>query len=1081
ITLVGFSSLIEGTVGIAPQAYGEAKARAQAARRAEFIQERETLTEQHGTTNLYNSLHALENDIKKPSIDGEALNNFFRGQQESDTITNANNPPALTIAPLFTPSLRTAREELTLKFNDIQFIDWIARDLTPDYRFKGKKEEFETIEKNLRTLGYQKTKEKIIATIKESLKEFPTSLRFVDINGLELHDPNFVLVGTNARNRQKFMKSYRGTEYYDPKITENSISSSTTTEVLKYLNNEYYGFTQVDNLVMMTLDGLIIPDNAILADWLEANGYSIEDDVIISPYNLISDGKEKFAKEHWEEGTPSPYYPYIEKLYQEMGYLFERAGLITSPSGKDTAFDSIIYKLSTFMFGDSDTIPADRIRRYKNGRYFKPKPYTQFEYLFEFINRLEDSLPSQSAEKYISEAKSIFDKYGFSVFGGEAKNPFYNEARLIAYSIANILQRNEIVDSYSVDALSTSFFLDNYKLTKFFANLKKDVVKAYTPADYPYKAGDKSTIDILREKIAEALSAKLNDIKGNVISQTMKDAISQEINGLLDGYQTKTDNYWNWFKQFTNGDKNEKYLREKHGNTDFLLNLVFSNKLLSQITVPKDLRAFLIGDTTRSLNSKFSIKDPLIGALLKIKALVSTWTFQDFKEVSIQASSQDLKDARQSVYKAIDDYIKSRGYIIDNFVRYGEAYTSKDLYPEYNFISALSTFHFQHKLTTQHVTGLVKDFKMPRSVQEVANFLGIPTSNQFIRPLTKGQFISPEIVERIYTKIQQNFQQDFGYLYSLPDSVSQEGILSESEKNLLGQYRTVLAELSSYVNQRGLNLFMPDSSSLKNRYDEDKWNDERIKGYDVVFHLTQFLGFDPLFFAPLDKGIFTSGKWVRHHFRDWVLRKTSSSVSDVLLTDQDKHHTYEQFSEGYIVAVMNSLIEVINMKKDDISEADLRQALEKYMGKYLRNNGGKVGEGSTTTQLVDRVLSLWKVGGQSTFIKNLEKLKFRKQTYLKTGKYNEFLLREYGMGLDSRFVKNAKDFQILLRNNEISGATRDLYATQHDFDYMERIFPPSGGSTQTRITDWIYIFSTHSSRQMQVEYVKWLESTMFKI
>ena len=150
---------------------------------------------------------------------------------------------------------------------------------------------------------------------------------------------------------------------------------------------------------------------------------------------------------------------------------------------------------------------------------------------------------------------------------------------------------------------------------------------------------------------------------------------------------------------------------------------------------------------------------------------------------------------------------------------------------------------------------------------------------------------------------------------------------------------------------------------------------------------------------------------------------------------------------------MNSLIEVINMKKDDITETDLRQALEKYMKKYLQNNGGRVSEGSTVTQLVDRVLSLWKSKGQNKFIKNLEKLKDRRKTYLKTGKYNEFLQQVYNMGPDSRFVKNAKDFHILLKNNEISGATRDLYATQHDFDYWERIFPPSGGSTQTRITD----------------------------
>lgn len=84
------------------------------------------------------------------------------------------------------------------------------------------------------------------------------------------------------------------------------------------------------------------------------------------------------------------------------------------------------------------------------------------------------------------------------------------------------------------------------------------------------------------------------------------------------------------------------------------------------------------------------------------------------------------------------------------------------------------------------------------------------------------------------------------------------------------------------------------------------------------------------------------------------------------------------------------------------------------------------------------------------------------------------------MGADSRFVRNARDFHTLLRNDEISGSARDLYVTSHDFDYMQRIFP-AAGSTQAQITDWIFIFSTVPSRDLTIEWVNYLEKQVWKI
>ncbi|KKM94115.1 hypothetical protein LCGC14_1201570, partial [marine sediment metagenome] len=395
LTLVGFKN----TVGGSAKFYGMSKAKTQAYRKGLVLQ----ITKDQGTL-----AQNLEQQMKKPKIevsDGEALHNLFRKLQgDGKTINTPSNPtaPQINPNPKATPPLSLAQ-----RFDDIRLGDWIS-ELSQDYGFKDFKEEMEAIRKSLKTIHFQKTKKSIIATIKEAIKEnFPTSLRFVDINGIELFDPNFILVGTIARNKQAFMKGAGRFGYYDPRITENTISSMTTVEVLDFLNAKYYGFTRVDNLVMMTMDGKIIPDHAILADWLEAKGYSIEDDIIVLPSNLNSDGDEMFTDADWEEGTPSPYYPFIEQLYSEVGYLFVKAGLMSKPSKRNAAFNDIIYALSDLMFRNSYTLGNDRIKIYKDGRYFKPNAYTQYKYLFEFISKLEKAKSLSKLEKveYISEYK----------------------------------------------------------------------------------------------------------------------------------------------------------------------------------------------------------------------------------------------------------------------------------------------------------------------------------------------------------------------------------------------------------------------------------------------------------------------------------------------------------------------------------------------------------------------------------------------------------------------------------------------------------------------------------------------------
>ncbi|MBA7484895.1 hypothetical protein ES707_20426 [subsurface metagenome] len=187
---------------------------------------------------------------------------------------------------------------------------------------------------------------------------------------------------------------------------------------------------------------------------------------------------------------------------------------------------------------------------------------------------------------------------------------------------------------------------------------------------------------------------------------------------------------------------------------------------------------------------------------------------------------------------------------------------------------------------------LVTQVEISQSLKNIKRLFGIEGVN-LLRNLKYGRVFSSKTMEIIILSVQQKLQEDFGYLYLLSNDILQDGLMTDYECQLLDLYSNFLSKVSGYANQRGLSLFMPSGDYVRNQYDSEKWRDERVVGYGVVFHLCQFLGFDPLFFEPLDKEIFKNGAFARQHFRDWIYRKTSSRVSDTLLTDRDKHRSLQ--------------------------------------------------------------------------------------------------------------------------------------------------------------------------------------------
>ncbi|MBD3215470.1 MAG: hypothetical protein GF311_22865 [Candidatus Lokiarchaeota archaeon] len=284
---------------------------------------------------------------------------------------------------------------------------------------------------------------------------------------------------------------------------------------------------------------------------------------------------------------------------------------------------------------------------------------------------------------------------------------------------------------------------------------------------------------------------------------------------------------------------------------------------------------------------------------------------------------------------------------------------------------------------------------------------------------------------------------------------------------------------------------------LINDYDKERWEDDRVKGYHVVYGLCEFLGFDPLFFEALDKNIFPGG-YRRHHFRDSKIRKVSSHANDMILTNAKNHNDYEQYNEGFMVAVMNSIKDLMyNNNVYDNSDLtpmikDLRNALVSRMTSYMQESLGKnsidpekdlinpftkKGKKPYRTgqmnlkQLVGEVWSRWNgldpqqsvldpfdtlgsgtgiinsMAVEEPMMERLEEFNDRREDYLKTGLYEEFLKQVYGMDKNNIYVRNAKDLDGWLVSPEFHAGHEKLYTEEGSKLLLRKALGISGAGT----------------------------------
>lgn len=136
---------------------------------------------------------------------------------------------------------------------------------------------------------------------------------------------------------------------------------------------------------------------------------------------------------------------------------------------------------------------------------------------------------------------------------------------------------------------------------------------------------------------------------------------------------------------------------------------------------------------------------------------------------------------------------------------------------------------------------------------------------------------------------------------------------------------------------------------VMNAYDLKYWENnplgDTIKAFHRVYHLTKYLGFDPLFFTSLDSDLSDSR---RHHFLGVLFRKMSSYVGDHVLTTTTLHPSYdalfktmgERQAQAFIEGLLATLEELIwltdkNGNFKELTKADIpliQSILKKHLG-----------------------------------------------------------------------------------------------------------------------------------------------------
>lgn len=353
----------------------------------------------------------------------------------------------------------STKNELTLKLNELRISDWI-NELIQDERFQKIKEELIAIKKNVRKLDFQERIEELRSLIRKTLKFNYTNLDYIDITGINLYDPKYVL-----------LKYKYGQIKFKREFERDVIHSAKTSDILNEISDKYYNGDEL--LIAFLPDGRILPLEEIHHVWLKKAGYFVDSFIFIAPQKYvgelaplldqISETRLKFELDRFLNKITYALnnISFKELVYSEDGTLRTRIleiqkskVLIKEDEGNRSYTKKKLYGsyALSVLFGMNEAFLKTTIDRIHIGSQMGITEDSLFlikSELYYKIFQIEDKI-----EDFLQEIDNAVNDYLKAIYNSQySENPMYFTILELSASLRNLLYKAELISTPTYEGL----------------------------------------------------------------------------------------------------------------------------------------------------------------------------------------------------------------------------------------------------------------------------------------------------------------------------------------------------------------------------------------------------------------------------------------------------------------------------------------------------------------------------------------------------------------------------------------------------------------------------------------------------
>ena len=397
------------------------------------------------------------------------------------------------------------------------------------------------------------------------------------------------------------------------------------------------------------------------------------------------------------------------------------------------------------------------------------------------------------------------------------------------------------------------------------------------------------------------MQSAINNFKGALFSvidlkyNSIKDTLVNQIEPLINEYINKIQSY-------TQGQD----LLEGITNCprkDLIADIIACSSVLQTLQHKTPLSNLLFGDRDYLTHVFFDdIKfRPKPVTLFSMRLRISQWTTTMFKNEHLTIDEYTLEKLKRDALSTIEIFMVD--YEGDPFISHrrpksGRLYSRGALEQKFRFVyacwAAAAVYTNNPTISSRAASQVFK--------------LG-----DLNRPLSRGADFNAESLKKILLILNNMAAEESVNIVPMMEAIP----IPLSEK--LDIYNIALEELSKYKEMAGIHFIKHKARAF---YDRVHWFEEATKCYHITTSMEKYLGFDWLFFVPLDDDIFKERGFRRHHFRDDPDRKMSLYVSDLFLTTQSMMNMWESLTEAESITIMDAARKLISIEKD-ITKSDI--------------------------------------------------------------------------------------------------------------------------------------------------------------